>query len=408
MRILIHGLNFSPEKIGIGKYTGEMASWLAQAGHEVRVVTAPPYYPDWKVQPPYRAWKFQRETWQGVEVFRCPLWVPAKPSGIKRILHLLTFAVSSSLEMSRQVKWKPDIIFCVAPTIFCARASLGTARKSKAISWLHIQDFELDAATNLGMVKSGNVITRFAAHWERTTLERFDRVSSISKNMVAHLVEKGVSAKNAVLFPNWVDTEVIHPRQEPQNPYREQLGVKNNQILILYSGNMGVKQGLGLVVDAANQLQENDQFVFVLCGDGAARKDLELSAEGLPNLKFLNLQPPENLNLLLNAADMHILPQQAGAADLVMPSKLLGMLASGKPVIATANQDTELAEVVNQTGIVVPPGDVEGIVQAVFTLSGSINSRKKLGEKGRELVCERWGMDNVMKKALHGFQRVKM
>ena len=403
MRILIHGLNFSPEKIGIGKYTGEMAAWLSNAGHTVRVVTAPPYYPDWKVQTPYRAWKFQNETWQGVELIRCPLWVPAKPSGVTRILHLMSFALSSSIIMSRQVKWKPDIVLCIAPTIFCAPGSLQTARRSNAVSWLHIQDFELDAATNLGMVKSGNLITKIAVNWEKTILSRFDRVSSISKNMVSRLLKKGVSSVKTVLFPNWVDTDAIHPIQENVNPYREQLGIRDDQILILYSGNMGVKQGLDLVVDAAKLLQKDAQIVFVLCGNGADRRRLEKSAEGLPNLNFLDLQPPEKLNLLLNAADIHILPQQAGAADLVMPSKLLGMLASGKPVIATANQDTELAEVVNQTGMVIPPGDLKATIQAINTLKGSKKLRNELGKKGCELVLDRWGLKIVINNVMQNF-----
>ena len=103
MRILIHGVNFSPELTGIGKYSGEMAAWLAQRGHEVRVVTAPPYYPDWRVGEGYSGVAYRTEKWQGVLVYRCPLWVPARPGGLTRLMHLMSFAVASLPVRLRQV-----------------------------------------------------------------------------------------------------------------------------------------------------------------------------------------------------------------------------------------------------------------------------------------------------------------
>lgn len=407
MKILIHGLNFSPEMIGIGKYTGELAVWLVNAGHEVHVVTAPPYYPDWKVQPPYKFWQYRSEIWQGVKVIRCPIWVPQKPSGITRILHLLSFAVSSFFALASKIKIKPDVVISIVPTLFAAPSAAWVARRSKAVSWLHIQDFELDAAANLGIVKSRNMMMTLALRWEKSVLNQFDRVSSISTQMVNRLLSKGVAKDNTVLFPNWVNTNTIYPIQSKINPYRTQLGITKEQILILYSGNMGAKQGLGLIVDAARQLQANSQLVFVLCGNGSSRSDLEKSASGLHNLKFLDLQPPEKLNLLLNAADIHILPQQAGAADLVMPSKLLGMLASGKPVIATALEGTELAEVVNKTGIVVRPNDINATVQAINQLASSFDLRNKLGQSGLELVTNKWGQDHVLSNFVAELEKLK-
>ncbi|MDP3450155.1 MAG: glycosyltransferase, partial [Anaerolineaceae bacterium] len=180
------------------------------------------------------------------------------------------------------------------------------------------------------------------------------------------------------------------------NPYRSKLGISDDQIVVLYSGNMGAKQGLGIIVDAAKQLKEHRKIVFVLCGNGAFRSELEKSANGLQNLKFLDLQPLDQLNFLLNAADIHILPQQSGAADLVMPSKLLGMLASGKPVIATANADTELACVVSQAGIAVPSDNVDAVFTAILNLAESSELRSKAGHDGFELVKNLWSKDQVL------------
>lgn len=396
MKILIHGLNFSPEMIGIGKYTGELAQWLAAAGNDVHVVTAPPYYPDWKVQSPYKAWRYRTENWSGVIVVRCPLWVPSKVSGLTRILHLLSFAISSHFAMVSQAKFKPDVVISIVPTLFAASSAARIARRAKAVSWLHIQDFELDAAANLGILHSKKSLMSMAIRWEKSVLNRFDRMSSISNQMVKRLIEKGIPAEKTTLFPNWVDTNVIHPIHSEPNAYRTKLGISEDQVMILYSGNMGAKQGLNLIVDAARNLQEYPQLVFVLCGNGSSRSELEKSAGGLLNLKFLDLQPPHQLNLLLNSADIHILPQQAGAADVVMPSKLLGMLASGKPVIATALEGTELADVVSQVGIVVPPNDVDAAARAILKLANSPELRQNLGDKSLELVSRKWGQDNVL------------
>jgi colanic acid biosynthesis glycosyl transferase WcaI len=395
MKILIHGLNFSPELIGIGKYTGELATWLVQAGHDVHVVTAPPYYPEWKVQQPYSGWKFQKENWQGVHVTRCPLWIPRNPTGITRILHLMSFAITSFFAMINQIKFKPDVVICIIPTLFAASISALVARRCKALSWLHIQDFELDAAANLGMVQSNNIIMRFALRWEKSVLRQFTRVSSISSQMVKRVVAKGIPEEKTALFPNWVDTKVIYPLPIGENPYRAKLGISQDQIVILYSGNLGAKQGLGLLLDAADRLQANHQLVFVLCGNGSFRSELERSASGLQNLMLLDLQPLDQLNLLLNAADIHILPQQAGAADLVMPSKLLGMLASGRAVIATANPGTELADVVGQVGIVTPPGDADAMVKAILQLAESPELRQQMGKNSLEMVKSKWGQEKV-------------
>ncbi len=395
-KILIIGINFQPELTGIGKYTGEMAAYLSEGDHDVRVITAPPYYPYWQIQPGYKAWQYKKEVWNRVEVFRCPLWVPRTPSGWKRLVHLLSFAFFSFPVLLVQLLWRPDLVFCVAPAFFCAPFAWLAARLVRATAWLHIQDFELDAAAHLGMLQGDHPLTRWGARVERWLLSRFDRVSTISESMRIRLLQKGVDSKRAVLLPNWVDTMEIFPLNVPPNVLRREFAIPENKTIVLYSGNMGRKQGLESVIAAARALQSYPSLHFVLCGEGAARAELETQAQDLMNVQFMPLQPVEKLNELLNSADIHILPQIAGTADLVMPSKLLGMLASGKPVIATANHGTEIETVVRQTGRVVPPGDTQALCQAILNLAELPQLRAELGKKGRKLVCEKWSMDGIL------------
>lgn len=396
MKILLYGLNYYPEQVGIGKYSGEMGEWLARQGHEIRVVTAPPYYPAWKVNRQYSSPFYRREVINGVNVWRCPLWVPSYPTGFKRLLHLTSFAITSLPVMLSQIFWRPDIIVNIEPPLFCAPTSLLVSWLSRAHSWLHIQDYEVDAAFQLGILRS-SWFRRLVLLAERWLMNRFDRVSTISLRMKIRLDEKGVEKTRQKLVPNWVDTNVIHPVQN-QGALRRELSVEGEKIIALYSGNMGEKQGLELIVAAAGLVKTEKDILFLLCGDGPARNRLKALAEGLPNIKWIPFQPEERLNDLLNLADIHLLPQKADAADLVMPSKLTGMMASGRAILATAKEGTEIANVLEGKGIAVPPGDEIEFVKALKRLAGDKTLREKLGRAAREYAVQHLDKEVILKE----------
>lgn len=397
MKILLHGINYWPELTGIGKYTGELANWLAEAGHEVRVVVAPPYYPQWRIAERYaNRWSVSAEQAGKPRVYRCPLWVPSRPSGFKRVLHLASFALSSFPVMMRQIFWKPDVVLAVEPPLFCAPQAWLAARLSRARAWLHIQDFEVDAAFDLGMLQA-EWLRRYVLGFEGFWLCRFDRVSTISGKMLENLAGKGVATDRVIFFPNWVDPEEIHP-MEQASPFREQLGLRPDQFVALYSGNMGEKQGLEVVLDAAAKLQGNADIHFVLCGDGAAKARLRKKYDIVQNVTWLPLQPAERLNDLLNLADVHLLPQRGDVADLVMPSKLLGMLASGRPSLATASADTQLGEIVAQCGVLSPVADAPAFAQALQKLAGDPALRERLGAAGRVIAVKRFSRETVLRQ----------
>jgi colanic acid biosynthesis glycosyl transferase WcaI len=416
MRVLIYGINFHPEPTGIGKYTGEMADWLAGRGNEVRVVTAPPFYPHWRTFPGYGVWKYSRERFRlqngngrksdpqhvegpDVEIFRCPTWVPENPNGAKRLLHLASFGVSSVPSILRQVGWSPDIVLLVEPTLFCAFQTLLLARWSGAKAWLHIQDFEVDAAFGLGYLSSSRV-RDLAFAVERRMLSAFDRVSAISDRMVDRLSAKGVDPSRCVFFPNWVDTRKIYPLAG-HSPFRKELGITESTVVALYSGSMGKKQGLELLVEAARQLSHCPDLRFVFCGEGPCRQILVDNAKDLPNLSLLPVQPANRLNDLLNLADIHLLPQLSGAADLVMPSKLTGMMASGRAIVATAHPGTQLFAALEGRGIVTPPGDVDALVSTLLRLAEEPSLREQLGQEARRYAVSHLDREEI----LHRFER---
>lgn len=401
MRILIYGIYFPPDQIGVGKYTGEMAVWLAQRGHEVRIVASPPFYPAWQVMNGYTGRRYTRERWQGLTLWRCPIWVPRRPTGAKRILHLVSYALSSAPVVLGHAFWRPDFVLIVAPPLFCAPIAWAAARLSGAQAWMHLQDFEVDAAFETGLLRRPG-LRRFALWAERLIFSRFDCVSSISRNMVSRLTDKGVEEQHCIYFPNWVDLEAIRPIQGRRNPFRSELELSDDVTVALYSGNIGEKQGLETVLEAARRLKREGSLRFVICGDGATRERLFQKYCDLVNVIWLPLQPVSRLNDLLNLADIHLLPQRADVADLVMPSKLTGMLASGRPIIATAVAGTQLDNVVSQCGIVVPPGDDCALAMAIQRLTGDHAERQRLGEAARRYAVENLELASV----LINFERV--
>jgi len=395
MKYLVVGLNYFPELTGIGKYTGEMSAWLAAHGETVKVICAPPYYPEWKVGRGYRSGLYKSESIDGVEVLRCPVWVPAKVSGARRILHLLSFGLSSSLPVLwTAFRRKPDVILVIEPPLVCAPAVLLAGWLGAAKTWIHVQDFEVDAAFDLGIIR-GERMKSIILGMERWLLGYFNRVSTISSKMMEKLESKGVRQERSLYFPNWVELDKIYP-QVGVSPFREEWGLAAVEAVVLYSGNMGEKQGLEVLIEVAGLLRDESRVAFVFCGDGAARQRLVEAAEELTNVHFKPLQAKERLNDLLNLADIHALPQRGDVADLVLPSKLTNMMASGRPVIATALPGTQVEALVNGCGIVVPPEDARGYARAVISLLEDPDERQFLGKQARLYAEQNWSKDAIL------------
>ena len=398
MRVLIYEANYAPEPISTGKYTGELGEWLALRGHEVRVVAAPPYYPAWRVEEGYSAARYARERVVGTEVWRCPVWIPARPTGFKRLLHQASFAASSFPFMLRQSLWRPDVVIVVEPSLFCAPAGLLAARLGGGRAWLHVQDFEVDAALDLGLVK-GRALRRALYGAERWLMKRFTGVSTITEAMRRRVMKKGVSEARAHLVPNWADIESVCPTT-PDEGTRLGFGANPNDVLVLYAGNMGEKQGLELVLQAAWLLRERRGIRFAMVGDGAARERLERRANELEleNLSFFGVQPREQLPSMLAAGDIHLVVQRREAADLVMPSKLTNILAAGRAAVATADPGTELYNVLHghDCGILTTPGDPEELAASIESLADDPESREQMGRNARRYAESHLDRDEIL------------
>lgn len=397
LKILYYGLNFSPELTGIGKYSGEMAKWFSGKGYAVYAVSTPPYYPEWKVARGYNRYLYSKSYEDGVFIVRCPLYVPASPTTVKRLIHLISFSLSSIPALVGGFFKLPDVVFIVQPTSFCAPIGLLFSKLTGAKAIMHIQDFELDAMFGLGMMKGG-VIGSIARKLEGWLLRRFDGVSTISLSMMENAVRKGVPRNRLIFFPNWADTGFVTPDVDGKN-LRQAWGFSNTDKVVLYAGNIGKKQGLEMVLDAAESLGCISNVKFVFVGTGSHFNTLvELSsARGLDNVFFKPLQPWGLVPQMLAMADVHLVVQKKGAADVVLPSKLTNILSAGGHALVTAESNTELGMIAERfPGIYerVEPEDCALFVQALRSMLEK--DLKKVNVVAREYAVEYLSREKVL------------
>jgi len=398
-RILLLGINFSPELTGIGKYSGEMIDWLVKNGYDCTVVTSFPYYPNWSVQQPYRGLFYKKEVNEtgDLKVYRCPLYVPSTPTGKKRILHDISFFLTSLIMMIYLLfKPKSDYVFCVAPPFHLGFLSSFYCfiKGSKMI--YHIQDLQIEAARDLGVIKNQSLFG-LMLKMEKFILKRTTYVSTISEGMLEKVALK--TDKKVLMFPNWVDVKEFHPINK-RDKLKEQWGFKPDAKIVLYSGSIGEKQGLESLISIADDFQKHPFIQFIICGNGPYRNKLQEFAKNrnLMNISFLPLQPLHIFNEFLNMSDVHLVLQKKNACDLMMPSKLAGILSSGGLALVTAEQGSTLQKIIkaNNMGVVINCEDENLLASTILTCCSGDHQSKT--QNAREYAMRELNRDVILKR----------
>lgn len=371
-RILVLGINCLPELTGIGKYTGEMITWMAEQGHDTTMITGFPYYPNWKVQEPYKGQWYKDETMYdgNLKIYRCPLYIPSKPSGLKRLIHESIFFISAGFVVFKMLfKPKQDLIFAIAPPFHLAILALFYRFLRGGRIVYHVQDLQIEAAKELKMLRYKWMFDMLFGI-ERFILRKMDFISTISEGMMKKVGDK--IPKNITFFPNWVDTETFYPVSERAS-LKVKWGYHTDDQVVLYSGSIGEKQGLDSLIRIADRLKEHSNIKFVICGTGPYKNELIRMADEsqLSNLSFLPLQGFDVFNQFLNMADVHLVLQKANASDLVMPSKLTTILAVGGLALVTANPGTTLHDVIIEhgMGVIIPAEDECALAETLIRIS---------------------------------------
>lgn len=356
----------------------------------MHVIAGPPHYPQWHIADEYRGRGYFNEELLGVKVHRAPLILRRRESlsTSHRLILELSYNLASLAPWLRHgVFGKPfDVVIAVVPPVQTAVLPELVALARQTPLLMHVQDLQVDAAIKLGFFRSKPCLSRMLYGIEARLLRRAARVTTVSSQMRERIVRKGVDRERVGLFLNWADVDHVRPLPR-ENEYRAALGLSPSDVLVLYSGNLGRKQGLEVVVDAAAQLSDNRSIAIALFGDGAARQDLMemVRGRGLSNVHFRELVPWADLPRLLAAGDIHLIPQRDEAEDLLMPSKLGNILAAGRPLIATCRGGSALCTVVVESGagIVIPPASAKELADAIRSLARNPSRRAELGLRGR-------------------------
>ena len=366
MRVIIWGINYSPEPTGIAPYTTALAEYLARGDWQVDVVTGFPYYPAWKKQAVDRRCLGRSEIVAGLPVHRCWQYVPARLSTWARILHELSFGLTSFWRILRLPR--ADVYVVVSPPLGLGPLAWLATRIKGSGFLFHIQDLQPDSAAGLGMVRPG-LFLRLLFACERLTYRCAAGISVISAGMADALRAKGVPARKIFLLPNWLRPATPSAAKPDGPAFRRRQGIPAEALLAVYSGNLGRKQGLEGLLEAAALLAQAPvparPVVIVIAGDGAARAALAARLESRPlaNVRLLPLLPEDDYQAMLAAADLAVIAQVAGTGQVCFPSKLLSVLAAGLPVVAVADASSDLAHAVAEGGFgrTVPPGNATAL-----------------------------------------------
>jgi colanic acid biosynthesis glycosyl transferase WcaI len=398
MRILIYSYNYHPEPIGIAPLMTELAEGLVKRGHEVRVVTGMPNYPQRQIYPEYRGKWFCTEERNGVAIQRSTVWIRPKPGLLTRILLDASFVVTSLFQALRG--WRPDVILLTVPPlpVSVSAALLGAIYGCPIV--LNLQDILPDAAVHIGLIKNKLAIRVFE-QLEKFAYRTAHTISVITEGFTENLLSKGIHPSKIRCIPNWVDVNFIRPLSEAESEFRRAHGLEE-KFVVMYSGNIALTQGLETVIRTAAQLSYLPDIAFVIVGEPRALEKLRWVCEeyGAKNVLLLPFQPREQLPKMLAAADVGLVVQKQQVVSFNMPSKIQVLLASGRPIVASVPLTGTAARAILQSGggVVVAPEQPDLLADAIMTLYDDRKRAEALGQQGRRYAMQHYAFEKALSR----------
>lgn len=403
MNILVLCPHYAPDVAPTGEVMTQIAEGLVARGHRLHIVTSLPWYQHHAIEPGWGGRAIRHTDTEWGRITRVHPFPTDKSNVPARALAFAGFTALSGMAglVSRS---RPDVVLAMSPPLTLGAAGLAAAKAHRVPFVFNIQDVFPDVAVEVGAITNPQVIA--AASWlERETYLRADAVTVLSDDLRDNVAAKIAGRRGAAgspdkvrVIPNFIDTEWIRPAPK-ENAYRRDHGLVGKTV-VMYAGNVGYSQSLELVLAAATHLVHDPDVVFVINGGGSARADLEVRAAGLPNVRFVDMQPKDRLPEVAAAADVHVVPLRAGLARSSVPSKLYTILAAGRPVVASVDAGTEVARTVEGAGagIAVPPDDPEAFSKAIERLVQAPGEAEAMGLAGRRFV-ERWASPAAVAEA---------
>ena len=380
MRILIIGVNYAPEPTGNAPYTTALARSLARRGHEVRVLTSYPHYPQWRIPEEWAGRRMTQEI-DGVVVHRVRPRIPARGgTGLGRLVMEMHFGV-----LAATTPWpRPDVVLAVSPALFGSALPLLRARLTPRLNaGLWVQDLYSKGAEELSGSLSHAASALAAA--ESAVLRLARSVSVIHPRFARHATEGlRIPAGHVVVNRNWSHLVRVSGAVD-RDRVRAEHGWAPDETVLLHAGNMGAKQGLDNVVEAARETQRRGERVrWVLMGSGSQHEQLERMGRGIPTLQMLPPQDDQRYQELMRSADVLVVNEKPGLREMAVPSKLTSYFRAGLPVLGAVESDGTTAAEIDSAGagVVVPPGEPARLLQAALELRADPERCRRLGASG--------------------------
>ncbi|MDQ3986888.1 MAG: glycosyltransferase family 4 protein [Actinomycetota bacterium] len=406
MRILLLIHHFPPDVNSTGLLMSQIFAKLAEEGHEVSVISTFPHYEGFRTWPQYRRKIFERSTHEGMNVTRVYSYTSGTKTMRRRLANYLSFNLFALLAgLFRRGTY--DLVFCTNGSFFSGVTGWLIARAKRARCVYNLQDLYPEVPVAQGQLKGRRSIKMLAAI-EWFMYKRADHLVVITAAFRENLRDKGVSLNKVSIIPNFVDTEFITPLPK-ENEFSSKHGF-DEKFLISHAGNIGYVYDLGTLLEAAHALRDQDDILFLIVGDGVARGELERKAKELelPNVRFMGFRPVEELPLLRAASDLQLSLYKSGSATYSMPSKVYEIMASGRPLLASADPDSDIRRLVESVGcgVCVTPGDPDALIDAIKSLFEDPAARESMGKRGRAEAETSYSLSTVTGRYRHLFEQM--
>lgn len=378
----------------------DVARGLTARGHDVSVLTAFPHYEKFRVWDEYRGKWRERTREDDLKVERVYVFANGKKQSMNyRLLSYLSFNAMAALS-TLFARERYDVILCPNGGFFTGMAAYLSGLTKRTPFVYNVQDLYPETPVAQGQLTSKRAIAGLA-RMERWMYHKAKHITVITPSFRANLLhEKHVPQEKVSVIPNFVNTDFIRPLNKA-NPFTAAYNPEN-KFIVMYAGNFGYVYALDTVLDAAARLRAERDMVFLLIGDGVARAALEQHARQvqLDNVRFMDYQPRERLPQMRAAADVQVCPYRAGAARYSMPSKLYEIMASGRPVVASAEPGSDVANLIAETncGYCVEPENADALAHALLNLKRNSELRDEMGRQGRRVAEKRFSLDTVVKQ----------
>jgi colanic acid biosynthesis glycosyl transferase WcaI len=386
MKVYLVNRYFWPDESATSLLLTDLAEDLRAAGHDVDVFTSRQLYNHPRAQLP------KQEIWQGIQIHRLPTSCFGRRYFAGRLVDIMTFHVA--LRYANNMSTEPDAWFVMTDPPLLVNTVLRLRHKLRGRVIHHVDDLYPDLAIALGSLPHQGWITSLLDRWVRAGLRKCDQVLALGECMAAVLQKKGVEGDRLAITPPWADGISLYPLDHRENKFRQEIGIPKDDLVVMYSGNMGLGHRFETILEAARSLAPVAQIHFVFIGDGAKKQQIEAfsQAHKLKNIVLLPYQPRERLRETLSAGDIHLISLDSKVQGFIVPSKLAGILAVGRPGIFLGDSQNSVARAILQEpcGYVIPEGDVQQLAEVIETLKANPEHRLTLGESARNLFARKY------------------